>query len=91
MRTSRSDWRGACRWDMSVCGRREEWDDGNALAEVTRRGKESCQMQEEGDIYMKNAAGEGRSGPFAPQSHDQDDQAGGDRSEIGPTHLALNV
>ena len=55
----------------SMCGHREEWNDGSALAEVTRRGKESCQTQEDGDIYMKNAAGEGRSGSFAPQSHDQ--------------------
>jgi hypothetical protein len=66
----------------SMCGRREEWDDGSALAEVTRRGKGSCQMQEDGDIYMKNAAGEGRSGPSHPSRTIKDDQAGGDRSEI---------
>ena len=56
------------------------------VVEVTRRGRESCQMQADGDIYMKNAAGRGEIRALrTPVARSKTIKLPGDRSEITPS------
>lgn len=66
MRTSRSGWRGTCRWDMAV----------RDVAPVRRGGEKKVATSWRLEIYIRDGCGRGKSGTLMGESHDHRSEDG---------------